>query len=212
MSLSGGNMNINKKTTKLVLCAMLIAISFLLGFTPIGMIVLPPPLLKVTTVHIPTIIATLALGLIPGLILSLVFGLISFIHAIQAPVGLTAFFLNPAIAFLPRLMIPLSVYFINKLIGKYIKKDAIKNCILAIVGSISNTFFTLFAIYIVYNKEINILIEAAISGGKVNSLYLNNPAKYLLLAIAVPNGSMEALASAIIVPTIIMAIKRIRTR
>ena len=45
---------------QMTVAAMLSAITALLVFTPIGMIQLPPPLLAVTTVHVPVLIAALA--------------------------------------------------------------------------------------------------------------------------------------------------------
>lgn len=44
---------------QMTVAAMLSAITALLVFTPIGMIQLPPPLLAVTTVHVPVLIAAL---------------------------------------------------------------------------------------------------------------------------------------------------------
>jgi len=47
---------------QMTVAAMLSAITALLVFTPIGMIQLPPPLLAVTTVHVPVLIAALVEG------------------------------------------------------------------------------------------------------------------------------------------------------
>ena len=44
---------------RMVVAAMLSAITAVLTFTPIGMIPLPPPLLSATTVHLPVILAAL---------------------------------------------------------------------------------------------------------------------------------------------------------
>ena len=46
---------------QMTVAAMLSAITALLVFTPIGMIQLPPPLLAVTTVHVPVLIAALVI-------------------------------------------------------------------------------------------------------------------------------------------------------
>ena len=76
---------------KMVISAMLSAITAVLTFTPIGMIPLPPPLLSVTTVHIPVIVAALAEGPLVGLLVGLVFGLCSLIRAFTSGMtGLTA--------------------------------------------------------------------------------------------------------------------------
>ena len=81
---------------RMVTAAMLSAITAVLTFTPIGMIPLPPPLLSATTVHLPVILAALVEGPVVGLVVSLVFGLCSFIRAWESgAVGLTLFFRNP---------------------------------------------------------------------------------------------------------------------
>ena len=50
---------------RMVITAMLGAVTALLTFTPVGMIMLPPPLPAVTLVHIPVILAALADGPLP---------------------------------------------------------------------------------------------------------------------------------------------------
>ena len=93
---------------RMVVAAMLSAITAVLTFTPIGMIPLPPPLLSATTVHLPVILAALVEGPVVGLVVGLVFGLCSFIRAWETgAVGLTLFFRNPLVSVLPRLLVPL---------------------------------------------------------------------------------------------------------
>ena len=52
----------SERIRQMIVAAMLSAITALLVFTPIGMIQLPPPLLAVTTVHVPVLIAALVEG------------------------------------------------------------------------------------------------------------------------------------------------------
>ena len=66
---------------QMTVAAMLSAITALLVFTPIGMIQLPPPLLAVTTVHVPVLIAALVEGWWVGGFVGLVFGTCSLIRA-----------------------------------------------------------------------------------------------------------------------------------
>ena len=72
---------------QMTVAAMLSAITALLVFTPIGMIQLPPPLLAVTTVHVPVLIAALVEGWWVGGFVGLVFGVCSLIRAWESGAG-----------------------------------------------------------------------------------------------------------------------------
>lgn len=198
----------NSKITDFVSTAMLCAVTVLLALTPLGMIPLPPPLPSPTTVHIPVIIAALYIGLNSGLIVSATFGVISCILAYQTPIGLNIFFMNPLIAILPRLMIPVTAWLIYKLISKKIKKESISLIISATVASIANTVFTLGSILLFYNSVLNNMINEIVSAGNAAAVYMDNAAAYVLGFIALPYGCVEAVAAAFIVPVIVIALRK----
>ena len=111
---------------RMVVTAMLSAITALLTFTPIGMITLPPPLPSATTVHIPVILAALVEGPLVGLAVGLVFGLCSLIRAWgTGMVGLTLFFRNPLVSVLPRLLVPLAALGFYLLWKKLVRQNAV---------------------------------------------------------------------------------------
>lgn len=199
-------MNIQKSTRNLVANSLLCGITVLLGFTPLGMI--PLPLLSPTTVHIPALIAALYLGYKNGLVVALCFGLVSLLRAIQQPLGLTVFFMNPLIAILPRLTIPLSSYLSYRLFQKFLRKDFACLALGAFLGSLSNTIFTLSSIQLFYGEQLNHIVNSAIQAGTAAAEYLNNASLYLLSTIAIPYGLSEALVSAVIVPIIVTALKK----
>jgi len=109
----------SERIRRMVIAAMLSAITAVLTFTPIGMIPLPPPLPSATMVHIPVLLAVLVEGPAVGLTVGLVFGLCSCIRAWETGmVGLTLFFRNPIISVLPRLLVPLAAYGLWKADGE----------------------------------------------------------------------------------------------
>ena len=69
----------NKKTKKMVLFSMLLAIEVILSFTPLGF--LRVGFLSVTMLHIPVIICAMALGKRYGAALGFVMGFCSFYNA-----------------------------------------------------------------------------------------------------------------------------------
>ncbi|MGO3018764.1 MAG: ECF transporter S component, partial [Anaerococcus sp.] len=73
-------MNNKEKTRKLVVTAMLGAITIVLGLTPLGFI--PLGFINITTMHIPVIIGAILEGPIVGAIVGLLFGLFSIVNAI----------------------------------------------------------------------------------------------------------------------------------
>lgn len=199
-------MNIQKSTRNLVANALLCGITILLGFTPLGMI--PLPLLSPTTVHIPALIAAIYLGYKSGLVVALCFGLLSFVRAIQQPVGLTVFFMNPLIAILPRLTIPLVAYFSYAFLKKLLHKDGLVMALAAFLGSLSNTIFTLGSIQVFFGQQLTDMVNNAIQLGSVSADFTNNASFYLLSTIAIPYGLSEALIAAVIVPLIISTLKK----
>lgn len=195
-------MKINTRT--LATNALLCGITILLGFTPLGMIPLPPPLLSPTTVHIPVLIATLYLGYKSGLVVAICFGLVSFLRALQAPVGMSVFFINPLIAILPRLMIPTIAYLSYHGFKKIIRNNYICLVLAAALGSFANTIFTLSSIFIFYNEQLTNIISSA-AGNNESAV---NAAKYLFYVIAIPYGTSEAILSGILVPAVVSGLNK----
>lgn len=91
-------------TRKLVVGGLLSALTIVLGMTPLGFIPVPTPAGSATTMHIPTILAALLEGPITGAFVGFIFGLNSFLRG-------GAFFVDPIIAFIPRLIVGPLAYF-----------------------------------------------------------------------------------------------------
>ena len=150
-------MNSTFSLQKKVATAMMITLTIILATTPLGTIRLP--LVSVTTAHAPVLIATILLGLYPGLWVALSFGLLSLFLAITTPTSLMSpFFMNPLVSIFPRILIPVTAYFAYKISCKIFtskkKKEIISIGISVIVGNLTNTFGVYLMIYLIYAQEI----------------------------------------------------------
>lgn len=208
---------------RMVITAMLSAITALLAFTPIGMIMLPPPLPAVTLVHIPVIVAALIEGPWVGLPVGLVFGVCSLIRAWESGmVGLTLFFRNPLVSVLPRLMIPLTAYGAYLLWQRLTRRNsaAKQNAVVSqigvvaasAIGALTNTVLCLGAIMLLYGGELTVLVNNLIGLGGASDAYMNQSGAWLVAAVGLPNGIAEMLVAAILVPMVKTAVDAITRR
>ena len=151
----------NEKTRKLTITALLAAITFLLGLTPIGYI--PIPGISMTILCIPVIIGTITEGLKTGLWIGLAFGVTSLLKALGVtlvpdPLGTLILQISVVrslvVIFIPRLLIPVTTWMIHKAIKSESKaKTRVSTGIAAFVGSITNTIFFLGMLYLVFLPE-----------------------------------------------------------
>ena len=202
---------------RMVITAMLGAVTALLTFTPVGMIMLPPPLPAVTLVHIPVILAALAEGPWVGVPVGLIFGLCSLIRAWgSGMVGLTLFFRNPLVSVLPRMIIPIAAWAAyllwGKLFGQNKVADKLGAGVAAAVGALTNTVLCLGAIVLLYGADLTVLVNNLISLGNANNTYVNNAGAWLVVAVGLPNGLAEAAVAALLVPMVKTAVDAISHR
>ncbi len=202
---------------RMVVAGMLSAITAVLVFTPIGMIPLPPPLLAVTMVHIPVILAALAEGPVVGLTVGLVFGLCSLIRAWESGmVGLTLFFRNPLVSVLPRLVVSLmalGAYLLwKKLVRQNKLTDKLGIAVAAALGAVTNTVCCLGMILALYGGELNELIAGMVRAGNAEAVYSGNAAGWLIAVVGLPNGIAEAIVAAVLLPVIKTAVDSLKRR
>ena len=146
-----------RKTTRLAVTALFIALVLLLGLTPIGLI--PLGFINVTILCVPVIVGTLLLGLKTGLILGFCFGAVSALSAFGiygTPSALAGALVSasPLLAavmcFLPRLLVPVCAHFVYKLIAKGDPRSVKAVPFAAIAGSLTNTVFYLGLMLLFY--------------------------------------------------------------
>ncbi len=191
----------NRKTRMLTMNALLIALLFLLGLTPIGNISILG--INITMMAYPVIVGTLVLGLKSGLLLGFFFGAINFFKTFIMPSALTAPLLfnslhwyGPILYFImmmvPRLLVPVVVY----LVGKIERiRPALRYAVAAIAGCLTNTVLFLGMMYLFFCQDIEINYTLSAAGVFA-----------LLGGIAATNGVVEACASVVCSP-IVLALK-----
>lgn len=203
------------KSYQMVVVAVSIAIMVLMAFTPIGLIDLP--LIKATTLHIPVIVISLLLGPIHGMALGGVFGILSLIKNTMMP-SVLSFVFTPAITvpgtnkgsllslvivLLPRILVGLTPWLFYVAFKKRENVGKIKNYIVlvisSLIGSFTNTILVMGLIYLLFGQEY-MAVRSLTSDGL----------KQAILLIISTNGVAEAIATAIIVPFIVMALSRIQ--
>lgn len=180
------------KTQYMAFMAMFLAIEIALVLTPLGYIPLGP--INATTMHIPVIIAGIALGKKAGAQLGFVFGLTSMLNATFRPLP-TSFVFSPfitigtmsgnwtslLIAFIPRILLG----YMAGAIYEQLKKRNVNDyaCILsgAILGAITNTVLVLGGIYLFFGSA-----YAETVGVAYNALLA------MLIGIVTTNGIAEA--------------------
>ncbi len=226
MNTKTGKQKSSLNTRRLVVIAMLAAITVLLTFTNVGMIMLPPPLPSITIVHIPVILAALIEGPIAGLVVGLVFGVSSLISAWETgAVGLNLFFRDPLVSVIPRLIIPLTAWAVYSLWFSFFKgkrkMDKLGVGIAAAVGSLTNTVLCLGMIILLYTGtqstgflalNLTDMINGLVSTGDAGAGYLNNAGAWLVAIVGVPYGLAEAAAAALLVPLVKVAVDAVNRR
>lgn len=201
----------SKKTQYMTFMAMFLAIEIILVVTPLGYIPIGP--LSATTMHIPVIIAGIALGRKAGAQLGLVFGLTSLIRATLQP-GITSFCFSPfvtvgnisgdwrsvVIALVPRILLGYLAGVIFDLLKDKFKNENVAAVASALVGAITNTVLVLGGIYLFFGGAYADAINIAYSTLLVT-----------LLGVVTTNGIVEAIIGAIVALLAYKAIKPMTT-
>lgn len=176
------------RTRTLTLTAILVAITLLFGFTPIGYIQTPFGIV-ITLMCLPVIIGTLTLGWKAGVALAALFAVTSIAKIPTDVFGPTLLAYNPVMLMVniivPRLLIPFVVAFVYK--AMHAKKEIVNIGVAAVAGSLTNTVLYLGFLYIFFSS--------VIAGG-------------IILSVALLNGIIEAVVAALLCPPIVRALKK----
>jgi len=185
--------------------AMMIALTIVVANTPLGLIRLP--FLTATTLHIPVIIATLVLGIEAGVITGLVFGISSLISNLTGASFFAPFFINPLVSVLPRVLLPVCVYAIDraveKLVGHYDCHRTVVAIAASALGTLAHTELVMGMIYLLYHGRIAELLAA---GAGVPDLIAQRGVGMGVALLGVINGVPEAIVAAVIAPVVASAL------
>lgn len=178
--------------------ALLIALVFLFGMTPVGLI--PLGFINITVLCVPVIIGTITLGLRSGLVLGFCFGTASTMSmvgmSLTPPSALASalFAVSPLSAvlmcYLPRLLVPVVTYTLHAILQKRFKKIALP--VSAAAGSLTNTVFYLGLMLLFY----------ALNGLDTASILA------LIAGTGLIAGSCEAIAAALITAPVVTALSK----
>ncbi|MGL5435014.1 MAG: ECF transporter S component [Lachnospiraceae bacterium] len=196
-------MNKRKKDTRwLTSVALMAAIVILLANTPLGMI--PLPIVKATTVHIPVIIGAIILGPLAGAILGGIFGICSIISNTTAPT-LLSFAFSPFMSMtgIPgafkavwisvgcRIMIGVIAGWAWILLKKFKVNQWAALPLTGFIGSMTNTVFVMGSIYVLLAGQ-----YAAVKNTAIDAVF------GLVMATVAGSGVPEAIVAAILVTAI----------
>lgn len=196
-------MNTSKKTFRMVLTALFMAIVIIMAFVPnLGYINLV--LIKATLIHVPVIVGSIVLGPQMGAVLGFTFGLTSLINnSINPSVLSFAFspfyslgdvggnFFSIIICFVPRILVGVVPYYVYKglmaLLKKFKAKQMVALSVACAFGAFTNTILVMNMIYIFFKDEF-----AAAKSIAVEVVYDS------ILGIIAANGIPEAIVAVII--------------
>ena len=204
------NQNMNK-VHKITLTAMLVAIIFLLTFTPLGYLVVGP--IAATTIQMPVIIGAALMGPVTGLVLGLFFGLSAIIKVLIMPGADAVATLVLTTAPLRYILICVGsralMGWLTGLLGQGLhkihalggQKTVIRYGILGFVGSMLNTIFYLGFLGLIGN-ELVMNYYATDASGLVA----------MITGVAMTLGIPEAVVSCVIVGAVCKALEMVMRR
>lgn len=180
-------------TRKLTVTGMMIAITMILAYTPLGIIPLQP--ISATIVHIPTIIIALLEGPLVGGIVGAAFGIVSMIKAITQPAALfDPCFMNPIVSVLPRICIGIFAGYSYKGIMMITKNNIVSSVISSAIGSFTNTLGVMGLIYFIYVEDMTQRIGSA--------------AGPVIWGVITTYGIVEMLAAVVICTSVTLALRK----
>lgn len=186
----------------MVAVALMAAVELMLVITGIGLI--PLPIIKATTLHIPVILGGVLMGPVAGGVLGLVFGLCSMWTNTTAP-GLLSFAFSPFmsmsglsgalkaiwIAVGCRILIGVVAGILWLVLKKLKVRDLIALPVVGVVGSMTNTISVMGSIYFLLRPEYaqvkNVGVEAVLG---------------LVMGVVGTSGVAEALAALVLVTAV----------
>ncbi|MGL4952783.1 MAG: ECF transporter S component [Culicoidibacterales bacterium] len=191
-------MKLNMTTRQVALTAILSAFTMVLALTPLGLIPINP-VINVTIIHIPVIIAAIVVGPTSGMIVGLVFGIFSMINATVNPSLLSPIFLNPLVAIVPRVLIGLVAGYSYLTVANLTKKTLTPFAVgfAATTGTLMNTVGVLGLIYILYGDFVYQVTGVA-AGPFLATLLVTNSLPELIIGVVIIVVVIKALSRTIL--------------
>ena len=185
-----------QRLEQLTILGLMIAMILIMTYVPnLGYI--QTGFFSITIIHLPVIIGILATGPLGGFVLGTTWGLTSWHYATTLGTAEAAIFVNPMVSIVPRILVGLIVAYSVLGLRKLIKAKPLRYGVVAGLGALSNTVLVLGAIF------------AFASAGLVS---FNEAVTFIITFVISVNGSLEILSAVILVPIVMVAVDKVRTR
>ena len=181
---------------QLTILGLMIAMILIMTYVPnLGYI--QTGFFSITIIHLPVIIGILATGPLGGVVLGTTWGLTSWHYATTLGTAEAAIFVNPMVSIVPRILVGLIVAYAALGLRKLIKAKPLRYGVVAGLGALSNTVLVLGAIF------------TFASAGLVS---FNEAVSFIITFVISVNGSLEIISAVILVPIVMVAVDKVRTR
>ncbi|NLT57498.1 MAG: ECF transporter S component [Clostridiales bacterium] len=187
-------MNSSKKTRKLVLASVFLALIGVMTVVPYtGYISYSPMSIEITTLHLVVILGAIVLGPKYGALLGFFWGFTCFLRAFTNPAFIL--FTNPLISLVPRIFVGLAAGLTFSRLKRTKLSKNLAAAITAAVGTMTNTVLVLSAIYTF--------------GGMIQGFAaLYALFKQIIGVLITVNGAIELWAAVLLVPLIYGALRK----
>ena len=203
--------NSSNKIHRITLTALLVAIIFLLAFTPLGYLVIGP--IAATTIQMPVVIGAVLMGPVTGLVLGTFFGLSAIVKVLTMP-GADPF-ATMALTYSPLAYITVCIGsrmlmgWLTGLLGVGLRKipalggkrSVIRYGIAGFSGSLMNTVFYLGLLWLLAREVIATAYNVDVSGVGT-----------IVMTTAVTAGLPEAAVSCVVVGAVCRALEALDRR
>ena len=180
--------------------SLMIAITIIMTFTPMGTI--PLPIVSVTIMFLPAIITVMLEGFLPGFTVATTAGIASMVRAYIMPTGiLFPFIQNPLVSVVPRMIIAVVVFFVFQALISTKVPRPVAIGIAAAAGSITNTVGFLGMMWIIYAAPLHAAVMS-IPGTPHVSVWA------FMLSIVTTNAVMEIVVNTIIATLVVVALTK----
>lgn len=188
-------------TTKMAELAVLVAIIFIMAFTPLGYI--KTPAIDITLIVIPVAVGAVVLGPTAGAILGLTFGITSLIQSFMSPMGAIMLEVNPVFRVITCIIPRILCGWLTGLVYVALKKGKKTKKVSVVLANLScpvfNTIFFMSAMMFFY-------YDTPIMQAMKETLGVGNPIA-LVAAIVGVNGVIEAVTCFIVGSAITKALQ-----
>ena len=179
-------------TTKMVELAVLIAVIFIMAFTPLGYI--KTPAIEITLIVIPVAVGAVVLGPTAGAVLGLTFGITSLIQSFMSPMGAIMLEVNPIFRVITCIVPRILCGWLTGLVYVALKKGQKTQKLSVVLANLScpvfNTIFFMSTMMLFY-------YNTPIVQAMQDTLGVGNPLA-LIAAIVGVNGVIEAVTCFIV--------------